>query len=194
VVERNADRLLALANDLLFMAQLEAGKLVLELGETALAPLAEECAQAARSLAEDREIALTVHTSATPVLAVDRPRLAQVLANLLSNALKFTPPGGSVELRIGGNGHAVQLEVSDTGMGISTADQLRSRPSSAPRRRNATAIPGTGLGLAISKGIAEAHRGRISVESKEGRGTTFRIELPSAPAALADRPSAAAAL
>jgi hypothetical protein len=119
--------------------------------------------------------------SAEPVPAIvgDRGRLAQVLDNLISNALKFTPEGGTVEVRTRADDEHAMLEVSDTGIGISPEDQPRLferffRSSKADEQ----AIPGTGLGLAIVKAIVEAHSGRIEVESREGEGTTFRVRLP----------------
>ena len=113
-------------------------------------------------------------------LSADRARLGQMLDNLLSNAVKFTPEGGIVTLRVQPDGDCVRLEVADTGMGI-PADETEQLFSRFFRTSNATeqAIPGTGLGLTIVKALVEAHGGRISVESVEGSGTTFRIDLPS---------------
>jgi signal transduction histidine kinase len=179
VVERNADRLLSLVNDLLLMAQIEVGKLDLHYAETDLVSLAEECVVAARPVAEERQIEVTIDARARPLLSADRPRLAQVLDNLLANALKFTPPGGQVEIRVMTVEDIALLEIRDTGMGISPED-LQHLFSSFFRTSTASAaaVPGTGLGLAISKGIVEAHGGSISAESEEGHGSTFRIELP----------------
>jgi two-component system phosphate regulon sensor histidine kinase PhoR len=113
------------------------------------------------------------------LLSADRPRLAQVLDNLLANALKFTPPGGLVEIRVMTDEDIALFEIRDTGIGIS-AEDLQYLFSSFFRTSTASAaaVPGTGLGLAISKGIVEAHGGSISAESEEGHGSTFRIELP----------------
>jgi signal transduction histidine kinase len=105
--------------------------------------------------------------------------LAQVLDNLVSNALKFTPEGGMVEISTKLDGDHVSLEVADTGIGIPIADQPRlfERFFRSPGAED-RAIPGTGLGLAIVKAIVEAHKGEIKIDSKEGRGTTFRVDLP----------------
>jgi signal transduction histidine kinase len=194
VVERNADRLLVLVNDLLFMAQIEVGKVELNRVETDLVSLAEECVAAAQPVAEERRIEVKIGSQSRPVLSADRARLAQVLDNLLSNALKFTPPGGEVEIRIAASEDTASLEMSDTGMGISAEDQTHLfssffRSSSA----NAAAVPGTGLGLAISKGIVEAHGGEISVQSREGHGSTFRIVLPAGGALPLESPVTALA-
>jgi signal transduction histidine kinase len=186
VVERNADRLMTLVNDLLFMAQLEAKKLELDLEDVPLVALAEECAETARPVADERQIELVVASSGSPVLRADAVRVGQVLDNLLSNALKFTPPLGRVEIRVRAAGATARVEIADTGTGIGPAD-LKHLFSPFFRTSTATnaAVPGTGLGLAISKGIVEAHGGRIFVESREGHGTTVAFELPqSAPAAL----------
>jgi signal transduction histidine kinase len=102
-----------------------------------------------------------------------------VLDNLVSNALKFTPEGGRVEVRTSTTDDYVYIEVEDSGVGIPAAEQPRLferffRAASATEQ----AIPGTGLGLAIVKAIVEAHAGRIEVVSAPGKGTTFRVELP----------------
>jgi PAS domain S-box-containing protein len=179
VVERNAHRLLGLVGDLLFLAQVEAGKLSLELGAVDLSALAAECVETGRPLADEKGVTLTLATGPLPLLAGDHTRLAQLLDNLVSNGIKFTPSGGRVDVRIRGErGHAV-IEVRDTGIGIPPDEQEHLferfyRTSKATEQ----AIPGTGLGLAISKAIVQAHGGQIVVASEDGAGSTFRVSLP----------------
>src|SRR5205807_5457699 len=118
-----------------------------------------------------------------PVTAVegDAGRLGQVLDNLLSNALKFTPPGGRVTVRLSQAPDGLQIEVADTGMGISEDDQgLLFDRFFRTAEATTSAIQGTGLGLAIVAAIVEAHGGSIEVESAVGFGTTFKIILPAA--------------
>jgi signal transduction histidine kinase len=179
VVERNAHRLLALVGDLLFLAQVEAGKLSLEIGAVDLAALAAESVETARPLAEEKGVTLTLAAGPLPLLAGDRARLGQLLDNLVSNGVKFTPSGGRVDVRARGERGNAVIEVRDTGMGIPPEEQHHLferffRTAKATEQ----AIPGTGLGLAISKAIVEAHVGQIAVASADGSGTTFRISLP----------------
>jgi PAS domain S-box-containing protein len=181
VVQRNADRLQSLVGDLLFVAQIEAGRLSLEQGEVDLVAIAEEAVETARPVAASKGIELTLATDPLPPLLGDRGRLGQLLDNFVSNAIKFTPAGGSVRVGVTATREGTLIEVADTGMGIPADEQEQLferffRSSTA----TAQAIPGTGLGLTISKAIAEAHGGRISFTSVEGEGTTFRIELPLA--------------
>lgn len=179
VVERNSHRLLHLVGDLLFLAQVEAGKLVLEMGALDLGAVASESVEAARPQAEAKGITLTLATSPLPLIGGDRARIGQLLDNLVSNAVKFTPEGGRVDVRVRVlEGNAV-LEVRDSGMGIPAGEQHLLfqrffRTSTATEQ----AIQGTGLGLAISKAIVEAHEGDISLVSEEGEGTTFSVTLP----------------
>jgi signal transduction histidine kinase len=178
-VERNSGRLLRLVGDLLFVAQADAGRLALERAKVDVSALAADCVEAARPHAHQRAIDLRLAAVPVPALVGDRGRLAQVVDNLVSNALKFTPEGGRVEVRTSANGNYVRLEVQDSGIGIPAAEQPRLferffRAAAATDQ----AIPGTGLGLAIVKAIVEAHAGRIEVVSAPDQGTTFRVELP----------------
>ncbi len=109
----------------------------------------------------------------------DSRRLAQVVDNLISNAVKFTSPGGAVTIAVERDGDALQLVVADTGVGI-PADELGQVFSRFFRASTATrhAIPGTGLGLAISRALVEQHGGTIALQSEEGRGTRVTVTLP----------------
>jgi signal transduction histidine kinase len=179
VMNRNSERLLRLVSDLLFVAQAESGNVALELEQLDLADVTKESVDATRPLAAKRAIALNLASADELRVSADRARLVQLLDNLLSNAVKFTPEGGRVDVTVSAqNGHAV-LEVADSGIGIPRGEQGRLfdrffRASTA----TAQAVPGTGLGLAIAKAIVDAHGGRIDVESDEGSGSTFRVELP----------------
>src|SRR5262249_22935627 len=124
------------------------------------------------------QLASDIDPDAPPVHG-DRERLAQLIDNLLSNALKFTMEGGLVEVVVADDERGAVLEVRDSGIGIPAEEQTRPverffRSSAAPKR----AIPGTGLGLGIGKAIVDAHGGAIELDSREGVGTTFRIHLP----------------
>ena len=181
IVERNADRLLRLVGDLLFVAQVEAGKIALDPGLTDIEELVRQAVDTARPAATEKGIAVDLDLAVDGVseLHADRARLGQVLDNLISNALKFTPTGGHVTVRTSQDADAIVIEVSDDGMGMSPADvnQLFERffrTASATKQ----AIQGTGLGLAIVKAIVEAHHGVIKVQSIAGAGTIFRVELP----------------
>ncbi|MDX6644543.1 MAG: hypothetical protein QOK40_270 [Miltoncostaeaceae bacterium] len=182
VAERNASKLLRLVGDLMMVARADARRLALEPSDVDLSALVRECADGARPAAEERGISVHVQTQPVPRIRADRSRIAQVIDNLLSNALKFTPPGGRVEVRTALRGDDLALEVADTGMGISPQEQARLferfyRTDAATRGQ----IPGTGLGLAISKMIVEAHGGRMGVVSEQGRGSTFEVLLPLTP-------------
>lgn len=183
----NADRLLALVNDLLDMSKLEAGSIRLEYGEQDPDRLLSTVAGSLRSLAENKGIRLVVHPSPGRIpLQADGEMIQRVLINLLSNAIKFTPSGGSIEMEAQpGERHGIPgvvFTVKDTGIGIPPEDLSRVfdkffQVSSHLTRKTG----GTGLGLAISRNIVHAHQGEIWVESQLNRGATFYCFLPSRP-------------
>jgi PAS domain S-box-containing protein len=181
IVDRNAARLERLVDDLLFMARLGSGKLELSLQDTDLAALARESVSAAGPRASAQAVELACAVEDVPPVSGDPGRLGQLLDNLISNAVKFTPDGGRVDVRVFPQNGDVAIEVADTGIGISGNEQAQLfqkffRTSAAGKR----AIQGTGLGLSISKAIVEAHAGRIELESEESVGTTVRVLLPGA--------------
>ena len=180
IVERNAERLTMLIRDLLFVAQVNANALRIDRRDVDLAELASAAVDSARVAAEAKGLTLSLEVEPVRTEA-DPSRIAQLFDNLVSNAIKFTPAGGTVTVRVGHIGEQAVLEVEDSGMGIPEEEQQHLferffRTSSARRQE----IPGTGLGLAICRAIAEAHGGTIEAESAEGVGTTFRVTLPPA--------------
>jgi PAS domain S-box-containing protein len=179
VVDRNAERLIHLVGDLLVMAQVEGDMLSFDWAEVDLAPLIARCIEAAGPAAEHAEVELAFDCPRTTSMTSDPMRLAQLVDNLVSNAIKFTPKGGRVEVDVAAGEDTVVIEVRDTGLGISLEEQGQLFDRFF-RTQAATdnAISGTGLGLSIAKAIVDAHRGSIGVESVEGRGTTFHVELP----------------
>jgi PAS domain S-box-containing protein len=182
IVDRNAERLLKLVGDLLDVAQVDAGRLSLDRRACDLAALVAECVERAAPDAAARELDLGLEARQVPLVPADPARVGQVLDNLISNALKFTPAGGSVRLSVAArNGH-VRIDVADTGMGIPEAEKAHLFGRFF-RSSNATegAVAGTGLGLWITRAIVDAHGGRISFKSEEGVGTTFSVEFPSGP-------------
>jgi signal transduction histidine kinase len=179
VVDRNSQRLLELVGDLLFLAQVDAGKFTIEHEDVELASVVRESLEACKPIAEAKGIELRDSVEDVPPVVGDRARLAQVLDNLVTNALKFTPSGGRVAVSLAREADRIRLDVADTGIGIASSEQSRLferffRSSTATEN----AIPGTGLGLSITKAIVERHGGRISVASAENEGTTVRVELP----------------
>ena len=184
IVDRNAARLERLVDDLLFMARLGSGKLELALQDTDLSALARESVSAAAPRASAQAVELECAAEDVPPVRGDPGRLGQLLDNLISNAVKFTPDGGRVDVRVFPQNGDVAIEIADTGIGISASEQAHLfqkffRTSAAGKR----AIQGTGLGLSISKAIVEAHAGRIELESEESIGTTVRVLLPAAESA-----------
>ncbi|MGY1686312.1 sensor histidine kinase [Geodermatophilus sp. SYSU D00867] len=180
-VQRNASRLERLVGDLLFTAQVEAGRFALTPGEVDLAALVRAAGESARVTADAAGVALAVTApSAGPVVPGDALRLGQAVDNLLSNAVKFTPRGGRVELGLGtADDGEVRIEVRDTGVGIPGAERagLGTRFTRATTAVRA-GVPGVGLGLSITHAIAAAHGGRLELAGAEGRGTTATLVLP----------------
>jgi len=197
-VERNAHRLQRLVGDLLFTAQVEAGRFTLQPGDVDLIGIVRAAEETARVTAAAGGVTLVLDVPEDElVVPGDAVRLGQACDNLVSNAVKFTPSGGTVtlSLRAGwrlpdgtfsdgevlGAEPVARLAVRDTGVGIPAGEQgelfTRFFRASTARRN---AVPGVGLGLTITKAITTAHSGSLDVVSSEGRGTTFTLTLPRA--------------
>ncbi|MFC7492599.1 MULTISPECIES: sensor histidine kinase [unclassified Nocardioides] len=182
VVHRNADRLRRLIADLLDTAQRDGRPMPIKrTATTDLAAIVAEAVEAARPAADRAGVKLTLSAPDRLLLAADPQRIAQVVDNLVSNAVKYTEAGGVVEVRLSMDGERVELEVVDDGIGISAQDRERLftpffRTADAASR----AVAGAGLGLSITKAIVESHGGRIEVDSEPGRGSVFRVRLPLA--------------
>ena len=176
VALRNAERLLVLVADLLTTAS---GSVHLELAELSLRELVSCAADSAAPRAAESGIKIELQAPADVVGSFDAMRMQQVLDNLISNAIKYSPGGGTVTLRVLRGRTAAILEVQDEGIGMTAADQSevfnRFFRSAAVKK---AAIPGVGLGLGITRDIVEAHGGSITLTSQPGQGTTFRVELP----------------
>jgi two-component system, OmpR family, phosphate regulon sensor histidine kinase PhoR len=180
-IRRHADRMAALVSDLLELSRMEAGERPPRWETVHPADLVEEVVASLGELARSREIAVSADAAGAPPVMADRDQLRQILENLLENAVKYTAPGGQATLaaRAGGDG-SVAFEVSDDGPGIPAehlpriferfyrVDKARSRD-----------LGGTGLGLSIVKHLAEGMGATVAVESEPGRGTRFRVHVPS---------------
>jgi CheY-like chemotaxis protein len=180
-IERNAHAQAQLIEDLLDVSRIVSGKLRLEMRPVDIGEVVEEAVDTVRPTADARGVTLTVVINHVGPVSGDAQRLQQVIWNLLSNSIKFTPQGGRVDLRIEQAASMVRIIVSDTGQGID-ADFL---PHVFDRFRQASAAPGQasrkglGLGLAIVRHLVEAHAGTVSAASDgSGRGATFTVEIP----------------
>ncbi|MBN9682691.1 MULTISPECIES: sensor histidine kinase [unclassified Corallococcus] len=183
-LQKSVQRANRLIQDLLDVARMEGGSLSVERKPLEVAPLIQEALEQHRGLAEARALLLQAHVpEGVPRVLADPERLAQILSNLLGNALKFTPEGGRVLLRVQPEVGQVRFLVSDTGPGIAAEDRPRIFErfwQAGPKRKE-----GAGLGLAIVKGLVEAHGGQVGVDSAPGAGSTFFFTLPTADGAQA---------
>ncbi len=180
VAKRNAERLLNLVGDLLTVAS---GALTIEPRHADLAEVVGHSVQAAQPKAAAGGITLDLLAPGTATGYFDPDRLGQAVDNLVSNAIKYTPRGGTVTVEVSATGNELRCEVTDTGVGMSEEelDQAFTRFFRAANAHSST-IPGAGLGLAITRSIMENHRGHITLSSVPGQGTTAVLALPAADA------------
>ncbi len=179
-IVHEVDRLTALVEDLMDLARLEAGRTPLRFEEHATAELLRAAGERLREQVDRAHLQLEYELpDALPPVFADRRRIEQVVLNLVHNAIKFTPPGGTITIAAGQAGEEMAIEVRDTGVGISSEEieRLFERFYKSDKARRSE---GTGLGLAIAKHIVQTHRGEISVSSELGKGSTFRFTLPVA--------------
>ena len=181
-IEEQADRLLELILDLLQIARVESGKETFEITSVEIAPVLDACADQFAERAAAKKITLNVQYAPDAVkVMADEEGLRTILNNLLDNAIKYTPVGGSVTMSCRANGEYVTLEVRDTGIGIAAQEQSRifERFYRIDKARSRE-LGGTGLGLSIVKHLVQAFGGSVRVESRPGHGATFHIQLPRA--------------
>ncbi|MGI8506538.1 MAG: sensor histidine kinase [Solirubrobacteraceae bacterium] len=190
IIRSSAEHLLALLNETLDMAQIEAGHIRIAPEEVRPAAIAAECVASLRQQSAEQAIEVHLDARAGGAVVLDPARLRQVILNYVANAIKFAGPGGAVAIGIECRGDRLRVEVSDTGAGIDHADQDRVF-------QEFVALPGTrrtgsGLGLAITKRIVEAQGGEVGVRSAPGRGSTFYASLPAPAPVPAPAPAPAA--
>jgi signal transduction histidine kinase len=179
LVQRSTDRMGAIIGDLLDAAAVDVGQFSLCVTEEEGCALADEAVELARPAANQKKQAIEVDEPRERIaVSCDRDRVLRVLANLIGNAIKYTPEGGIIHVTVAPQERAVCFSVTDTGVGLSPADLRRVFD---PYYRVDPCVPeGSGLGLFIAKGIVEAHGGKIWAESALGAGSSFRFTLPRA--------------
>jgi two-component system phosphate regulon sensor histidine kinase PhoR len=180
IILEHSRRLARLTDDLLKLSKMDADRLELEIRRLSVSQFVESCIETTQRSAAEKDLRISVNLQQPlPDIAADRRRLAEVLQNLLDNAMQYTPAGGQIMVAASANGVEVTFTVSDTGIGIPQAEQSRIferfyRVDVARSRE----VGGTGLGLSISKHLVEAHGGRIWVESEVGQGSEFHFTVP----------------
>lgn len=181
-IEGEVDRMARLVNDLLLLARADYGELKVDLEPMDLDNIVTEVYRDARILAKDRDLTVRIEDYEPARINGNGDRLKQLLLNLVSNAIKFTPDGGTVTMNLRIEDYDAVLEVQDTGIGISPEDQKRIfdrfyQADSSRARHDPS--DGVGLGLSIAAWIVNAHHGTISVHSEMGAGTTFTVKIPA---------------
>jgi len=180
IILEHSRRLARLTDDLLKLSKMDADRLELEISRLSVSQFVESCVETTHRPAAEKDLRISVNLQQPlPDIAADRRRLAEVLQNLLDNAMQYTPSGGQIMVGASADGAEVTFTVSDTGIGIPQADQFRIferfyRVDVARSRE----VGGTGLGLSIAKHLVEAHGGRIWVESEVGQGSQFYFTVP----------------
>ncbi len=180
IIRSEADRLARLTGDLLDLAQFDAGQMHLARAAMDLNELARRVMASLTPQVEAARLDLELATDIFPIMVLaDRDRVEQILANLLNNAVRYSPPGGRIDIRIRRDDRVARVDVSDKGVGIPPEDLFRiwERFYRVDKSRS-RALGGTGLGLALVKELVEAHGGTVGVESALGKGTTFWFTLP----------------
>ncbi|MFT4074170.1 MAG: PAS domain-containing sensor histidine kinase [Asticcacaulis sp.] len=177
----SGQHLLSLINDILDMSKIEAGKLSLRFEPVVIDEVVEDTLRLVRQKAEKAGLKLRVHLPQMPEISADFRALKQILLNLLTNAVKFTPNGGSITISAIATETNVHISVTDTGIGIARKDLDRlARPFEQIENQFSKTREGTGLGLALTKSLIEMHSGRFEVDSVLGEGTTCTVILPIA--------------
>jgi PAS domain S-box-containing protein len=180
IVYDEADRLNRIVNDILLASRLDSGRVEFEIGRFEPDELAHSVLAAAKTHAPDG-VSFELVARESPLVAADADKLQQVLANLIDNAVKYSPDGGKVELRVESHDQTIRFAVSDPGIGIPLPEQPLIFEKFYRLDPNQTrGVGGTGLGLYICRELVRRMNGRIWVESKEGEGSTFFVELPLA--------------
>jgi two-component system cell cycle sensor histidine kinase PleC len=179
-IHGSGQHLLSLINDILDMAKIEAGKLTLHYEPLALDALCADAVRLMRGKAQEARLTLTLDCPETLHIEADQRGLKQVLLNLISNAVKFTPEGGAVAVTVAPrDAETVRVSVADTGIGIAAEDLQRlARPFEQVEGQHSKSTQGTGLGLALTKSLVELHGGRLTIDSEPGRGTVVWFDLP----------------
>ncbi len=171
--------LLELINDILDMSRIEAGRLTLETKPCSLKALLDDCLHIVTPQAETQNISLHTKITTDVEVVLDKRAIKQVMLNLISNAIKFTPEGGIVELLAEQDQSSVHIYVKDNGIGIeSSAISKLGKPFQQVENQLTKCHSGTGLGLAISRSLVDLHGGHLSIESEVGIGTTVLVTLP----------------
>ena len=180
VISSESDRMTRIVSDLLTLSRLDYGKLAIKPERFDIGRLLENVYNAMMLTARNAGCVFDIALAPDlPEIFGDRERIEQVVVNILSNAVKYTPKGGRVLLRAGTCGDSVVIQVKDTGIGIPKSDlpRLFERFYRVDKARS-RAMGGTGLGLSIAKEIVEVHNGTIDIESEQDKGTTVTVTLP----------------
>jgi signal transduction histidine kinase len=182
IVLRNADRLNKIVEDFLEISRIEAARLKFAFRSIDLRETIAETVDLMRAFAQEKGITIEIHAQTLPTLEADPDRVTQVLRNLLHNAVKFSPEQSTVSVSARPAGAFIQISVRDHGVGLSAEDQTRIfEPFYQVEKAANRKYGGTGLGLTICRGIVEAQKGRLWVESTPGVGSTFHFTVPLTP-------------
>lgn len=182
VILRNAERLNKIIEDFLEISRIEAARLKFVFRKTDLSEVIRETVEFMSGFAREKDITLITTTKEFPIIEIDPDRISQVLRNLVHNAIKFSPKNSTIEIDMTMQKDSVQFSVKDKGVGLNIEDQIRVfEPFYQVENSLSRNYGGTGLGLTICRGIIEAQKGKIWVESKPGFGSTFYFTVPLEP-------------